>query len=41
MGKDERDVLESICSLHRHPNVEQTVRSRHYACCMDEQIPAY
>jgi hypothetical protein len=40
MGEEEMDILESICGLHRHPNAAQTIRSKRYSCCMDEQSPA-
>lgn len=39
MGEEETDILESIYGLHRHQNAAQTVRSKRYSCCMDEQIP--
>ena len=39
MGEEGTDILESICGLHRHQNATQTVRSKRYSCCMDEQIP--
>lgn len=39
MGEEETGILESICGLHRHQNAAQTVRSKRYSCCMDEQIP--
>lgn len=40
MGKEEADILESICGLRRHQNAAQTVRSKRFSCCMDERITA-
>jgi len=39
IGEEETDIVERICSLRRHPNAAQTVRSKRYSVAWTKKTP--